>query len=62
MPFDATAYQKRVVDPARKDKTIPLDLCERYAMDAAALASADAFAARVAEVVKYWRALKQKIT
>ncbi|ONH24751.1 fibronectin type III domain-containing protein [Pseudofrankia asymbiotica] len=62
MSFDATAYQKRVVDPARKDKTIPADLCERYAMDDAALRGAEAFDARVAEVVKFWRALKQKIT
>jgi hypothetical protein len=58
--FDAAAYQKRVVDPARRDKSIPADLRERYAIDGAALASEDAFAARVAEVVKFWRGLKQK--
>jgi hypothetical protein len=63
MAFDAEAYRRDVVDPARKRGGIPADPFERYGMDdRGPPPGAELFGEHVKAVVKYWRALKLKKT
>ena len=59
--FDKAWYRKEVLEPAlKRGNAPPPDLMLRYA--AAGLErNADAFDARIDEVVRYWRELEQKI-
>ncbi len=60
--FDRARYRRDVLEPARKRGNIPPpDLIIRYAVSPGMERDAAAFAARVAEVVKYWRGLQQQI-
>jgi hypothetical protein len=60
--FDKARYRRDVLEPARKrGNTAPPDLMTRYAVSADMERDAEAFAARVAEVVRYWRTLQQQI-
>jgi hypothetical protein len=59
--FDQSGYCRAVLDPARKRGNVPPpDLLVRYAVSAEMEREAAAFQARVDEVVKYWRSVKQK--
>jgi hypothetical protein len=59
--FDKDRYRKEVLEPAlKRGNAPPPDLMIRYA--AAGLErNADAFKARIDEVVRYWRELEQKL-
>ena len=59
--FDKARYRKEVLEPALKRGNVPPpDLMIRYAA-AGPERNADAFKARIDEVVRYWRELEQKI-
>jgi hypothetical protein len=60
--FDKAGYCQDVLEPARKaGNVLPPVLMTRYAVSADMAGNAAAFDTRVAEVVKYWRGLQQRI-
>jgi hypothetical protein len=59
--FDTDGYCRDVLDPARKRGNVPPpDLLVRYAIAVEMERDAEAFGARVDQVVKYWRSVKQQ--
>jgi len=59
--FDKSGYCRAVLDPARKRGNVPPpDLLVRYAVSAEMERDAAAFEARVDQVVKYWRGIRQQ--
>jgi hypothetical protein len=59
--FDKSGYCRAVLDPARKRGNVPPpDLLVRYAVSAEMERDEAVFEARVAQVVKYWRSIRQQ--
>ena len=59
--FDPDGYRRDVLDPARKRGNIPPpDLLVRYAVALEMEHDPAAFETRVAQVVKYWRSIRQQ--
>ena len=59
--FDPDRYRDQVLEPARKlGGVLTGDLLLRYAVPDETATDPEAFAAHVAWIVKYWRALRQR--